>query len=42
MIVFRLYGGSLEGVGRLSRWCGEAVWRVWGGCQVDIWRVRGG
>ncbi len=26
--------GSLEGVGKLSGVCGEAVWRVWGGCLV--------
>ncbi len=29
---------SLQSVGKLSRGCVEATWRVWGG----LWMVRGG
>ncbi len=31
-------GGCLEGVGRLSKGCGEAVWRVSGGCLEGVGR----
>ncbi len=35
----------LEGVGRMSVRCEQAVWRVWAGCLQcgqDVWRVWGG
>ncbi len=32
---------SLEGVGRLSGGCEEAVWIVWGGCVEGLGRLSG-
>ncbi len=32
----------MEGVGRLSEGCGEAVRRVWGGCMEGVRRQSGG
>ncbi len=37
-----MWGGCLEGVGRLSRGCGEAVWRVWEGYLEDVGRQSRG
>ncbi len=30
------------GLGCLSGGCGEAAWRVWGGCLVDVGRLSEG
>ncbi len=34
-----LWGGCLEGVGRMSEGCGEAVWSVCGGCLEGVGRL---
>ncbi len=37
----RVLGGRLEGLGRLSGGCEEAVWSVLGGCLEGIGRLSG-
>ncbi len=37
----RVLGGHLEGLGRLSGGCEEAVWSVLGGCLEGIGRLSG-
>ncbi len=46
--LWRVWEGCLDGVGRLSRGCGEAelrcgetVWRVWEGCMEGVARMSG-
>ncbi len=45
-VVFRMSVGYMEGVGWISRWCGnvvlrvgEAVWRVLGRCLEGVWSL---
>ncbi len=37
-----VWGGCLEGVGRLTRWCGEVVESVWVGSLEGVGRLHGG
>ncbi len=37
-----MWGGCVKGVGKLSRGCREAVWRVWEGCVEGVGRFSGG
>ncbi len=39
--VWRVWGGCLEGVERLSEWCGEAVWRVKQVCLEGVGGLSG-
>ncbi len=39
--VWRVWGGCLEDMVRLSGRCRETVWREYGGCQQGVGRLSG-
>ncbi len=41
-LVWRLWGGYLECVGRLSGCCGKPLWRLSGGCREGVGRLSVG